>query len=78
MYRDVKPENCLIGRFSRGQARVIHVVDFGLAKQYVDPETGRHIDYADHKNLTGTVRYMSVNAHMVKRLSAWIPMIVNW
>ena len=65
VYRDIKPENCLIGRLSKHNSNVIHIVDFGLAKQYIDPETGRHINYAENKNLTGTVRYMSVNAHQV-------------
>ena len=66
IYRDIKPENCLVGRFSKNSSHVIHIVDFGLAKQFIDPETGRHIDYSENKNLTGTVRYMSVNAHQVK------------
>ena len=65
VYRDIKPENCLIGRLSKHNSNVIHIVDFGLAKQFIDPETGRHINYAENKNLTGTVRYMSVNAHQV-------------
>ena len=66
IYRDIKPENCLVGRLSQNLSHVIYIVDFGLAKQYIDPETGRHINYAENKNLTGTVRYMSVNAHQVK------------
>ena len=70
IYRDIKPENCLVGRLSQNSSHVIHIVDFGLAKQYIDPETGRHINYAENKNLTGTVRYMSVNAHQVSTHSA--------
>ena len=57
----------MIGRLSKHSSNVIHIVDFGLAKQYIDPETGRHINYAENKNLTGTVRYMSINAHQVSK-----------
>lgn len=54
--RDVKPENICIGRSSRGMSNMVYLVDFGLAKEYLDPETGKHIPYAENKNLTGTVR----------------------
>ena len=42
----------------------LFIIDFGLAKKYRDTRTKLHIPYREDKNLTGTARYASVNAHL--------------
>lgn len=62
IHRDVKPDNFLIG--TGRHSNVIYAIDFGLAKRYRHPKTAAHIRYKEHKHLTGTPRYASVNNHL--------------
>lgn len=62
VHRDIKPENFLMGR---GRDRhTVYIIDFGLAKLFQNPRTGKHLPRKQGYSLTGTARYASVNAHL--------------
>ena len=39
VHRDLKPENMVVGE----DGGIIHLIDIGLAKPFMDPRTGRHV-----------------------------------
>ena len=59
----------MIGLPGTEAAKIIHLIDFGMVKQYIDPDTGKHIPMREGKPVTGTARYMSCNAHFNRELS---------
>lgn len=62
LHRDIKPDNFLMG-IGR-HCNKIFLIDYGLAKKYKETRTLQHIPYREDKNLTGTARYASLNAHL--------------
>lgn len=62
LHRDIKPDNFVIGLGEK--SNLIHILDFGLAKRYKDKSSGQHIPYRENRQMIGTVRYASLNAHL--------------
>lgn len=60
IHNDIKPENFVMGRNNRKNQ--VHIIDFGLAMKYRDPETHKHRPYETGRGFNGTPRYSSVAA----------------
>lgn len=51
------------------KSNTVHMIDFGLTRSVIDPKTNKHIPFIVGKNLIGTCRYVSINAHKGFELS---------
>lgn len=66
IHRDIKPGNILT---REGTEHPICLVDFGLSRVYVNPETGQHLKPRFRAGFRGTKPYSSINAHKSEDLS---------
>lgn len=48
----------MIGRGDKED--ILYLIDFGLAKEYIDPQTEKHIPFSANHGVVGTLRYISV------------------
>ena len=80
IHRDIKPSNVLL---RRNRTYPIAIIDFGLARVYIDRKTERHLPARSHPGFRGTSVYASPNAHMHQELSrrddliSWFYMILD-
>ena len=61
IHRDLKPENLLVNKNVRNG--IIYLIDYGLSKKYKDTKTDMHIPFRNDRQITGTIRYISINTH---------------
>jgi len=62
VHRDVKPGNICVGIGSRSERAKCYLIDFGLARRYIDESTGKLIPERDDAQFRGTTTYASANA----------------
>ena len=53
----------MVGLPGSEEEKIIYLIDFGMVKEYIDPKSKAHILMREGRPVTGTVRYMSCNAH---------------
>ncbi|KAF8262057.1 casein kinase 1 epsilon [Lactarius quietus] len=66
---DIKPGNIVMGRGI--QSTVVYLINFGLSKEYWDPNTYEHIPCKTNLGLTGTATFASINSHLGLELGRW-------
>jgi serine/threonine protein kinase len=62
VHRDLKPSNIVMGVGKR--ANVVHLIDFGLSKEFRDPNTHLHIPFNKGLGFIGTAAFASINSHL--------------
>ncbi|VDM60279.1 unnamed protein product [Angiostrongylus costaricensis] len=66
VHRDVKPSNCMIGKYGRDR-RMIYLIDFGMARSFVAKDKNGKLAIRKPRDgdqlFRGTPRYCSLNTH---------------
>lgn len=66
VHRDLKPQNFVIEYCENNFPLYTEVflIDYGLAKSYVESDQKTHTPFIQKRSLKGTVRYSSINTHL--------------
>ena len=62
IHRDIKSENFVIGL--NEDSNIIHLINFGLSRNYKDKKSVHHISYKENRHLVGTVKNAFINVHL--------------
>jgi len=82
VWRDVKPGNLTIGRYGSKRQNLVRLIDFGLAKQFRQPDGTLPVSVGRAGGWRGTARYCSLTNHDNREQSprddieSWLYMIV--
>ena len=63
VHSDLKPSNIIIGVDKHAQ--IVHLIDFGLSKEFRDPNTHLHISCKESLGVIGTATFASLYNHIV-------------
>lgn len=66
VHRDLKPQNFVLEHFEERFPKYpeLYLIDYGLAKPFIDEKSNTHAPFIQEKGLKGTVRYTSINTHL--------------
>ena len=67
IHRDIKPDNFAMG-INENENKVF-LLDFGLAKKFIKKNKNLQTIVRNHKHITGSARYCSINTHEGKEQS---------
>uniref|UniRef100_A0A914I971 Protein kinase domain-containing protein n=1 Tax=Globodera rostochiensis TaxID=31243 RepID=A0A914I971_GLORO len=62
VHRDIKPHNATMGRAGVNEQRLLYLIDFGMARQYL--KHGRQRRQRDKVKFRGSLLYAPVSAHL--------------
>ena len=68
IHLDLKPENIMIGTSDKTRKQLC-IIDYGLAKKYIDENKKSHISFKKTNIFTGSYSYASLNSHLGFELS---------
>jgi serine/threonine protein kinase len=69
LHHDLKPNNIAMGVGQK--AGIVYLIDFGILKQFRNPNTHMHIPHINMHGLTEMIVFASIHSHMGWELGRW-------